>query len=69
MDPIEYTNRSNPSVIVHLIGHAQFRLAEMKSPVVIYRRGDNVYVRLASEFHTKFQQRNEPTPTRSSMAQ
>lgn len=41
MDPIEYTNRSNPSVIVHLIGHAQFRLGEMKSPVVIYRRGDN----------------------------
>lgn len=49
-----YVNRSNPAVIVHLVGHAQYRLAELKTPVIIYRRGDNLFVRLATEFHTKF---------------
>ena len=52
--PHAYVNRSNPSVIVHLVGHAQSRLAELKTPVIIYRRGDNLFVRLATEFHTKF---------------
>lgn len=50
-----YRNRSNPTVIVHLVGHAQYRLGELKTPVVIYRRGDNIYVRLTTEFHTKFE--------------
>jgi hypothetical protein len=54
--PQAYFNRSNPAVIVHLVGHAQFRLGEMKSPIVIYQRGDITYARLTSEFHTKFQQ-------------
>ena len=52
--PHTYVNRSNPAVIVHLVGHAQYRLAELKTPVIIYRRGDNFFVRLATEFHTKF---------------
>ena len=52
--PHAYVNRSNPAVIVHLVGHAQYRLAELKTPVIIYRRGDNLFVRLATEFHTKF---------------
>ena len=52
--PHAYVNRSNPAVIVHLVGHAQYRLAELKTPVIIYRRGDNFFVRLATEFHTKF---------------
>ena len=53
--PQTYVNRSNPSVIVHLVGHAQFRLGEMKSPIVIYQRGNVTYARLSSEFLTKFQ--------------
>lgn len=52
--PHTYVNRSNPAVIVHLVGHAQYRLAELKTPVIIYRRGDNFFVRLSTEFHTKF---------------
>lgn len=41
-------------MIVELIGNAQYRLAELKSPAVIYKRDDNTYVRIASEFHSKF---------------
>ena len=32
----------------------QYRLAELKSPVTIYQRDNQIYVRLTSEFHTKF---------------
>jgi hypothetical protein len=49
-----FVNRTNPAIIVELIGCAQYRLAELRTPVVIYRRGDNLYVRLESEFHSKF---------------
>jgi hypothetical protein len=41
-------------VIVELIGEAQLRLAEIRQPVVVYSRGDNIYVRLSIEFHAKF---------------
>lgn len=50
-----YRNRSNPSVVVYLVGHAQYRLGELKTPVVIYQRGTSIYVRLTTEFHTKFE--------------
>jgi hypothetical protein len=53
-DPRRFVNRSNPTVIVELIGEAQLRLAEIKQPVVVYSRGDNIYVRLSIEFHAKF---------------
>ena len=53
-DPRRFVNRSNPRVIVELIGEAQLRLAEIKQPVVVYSRGDNIYVRLSIEFHAKF---------------
>jgi len=49
-----FVNRSNPRVIVELIGEAQLRLAEIRQPVVVYSRGDNIYVRLSVEFHAKF---------------
>ena len=53
-EPRQFVNRSNPRVIVELIGEAQLRLAEIKQPVVVYSRGDNIYVRLSVEFHAKF---------------
>ena len=53
-DPRRFVNRSNPRVIVELIGEAQLRLAEIRHPVVVYSRGDNIYVRLSVEFHAKF---------------
>ena len=53
-DPRRFVNRSNPTVIVELIGEAQLRLAEIRQPVVVYSRGDNIYVRLSVEFHAKF---------------
>lgn len=53
-DPRRFVNRSNPRVIVELIGEAQLRLAEIRQPVVVYSRGDNIYVRLSVEFHAKF---------------
>ena len=53
-DPRRFVNRSNPRVIVELIGEAQLRLAEIRQPVVVYSRGDNIYVRLSIEFHAKF---------------
>ena len=53
-EPRRFVNRSNPRVIVELIGEAQLRLAEIKQPVVVYSRGDNIYVRLSIEFHAKF---------------
>lgn len=49
-----FVNRTNPAVIVELIGDAEFRLAEFRSPVIVYRRGDTIYVRRTSEFHEKF---------------
>ena len=49
-----FINRSNPRVIVTVIHVGQYRLAELKAPVIIYQRGSNIYVRLTSEFHTKF---------------
>ena len=54
-EPRRFVNRSNPRVIVELICQGQLRLAELQQPVIIYRRGDCIYVRLTSEFHTKFQ--------------
>ena len=53
-EPRRFVNRSNPAVIVELIGEAQLRLAEIKQPVVVYSRGNNIYVRLSIEFHAKF---------------
>lgn len=53
-EPRRFVNRSNPRVIVELIGEAQLRLAEIKQSVVVYSRGNNIYVRLSIEFHTKF---------------
>lgn len=49
-----FVNRSNPGVIVTVLHVGQYRLAELKAPVIIYQRGSNIYVRLTSEFHTKF---------------
>ncbi len=49
-----FVSRTNPAVIVDLIGDAEFRLAEFRNPVIVYRRGDTIYVRRTSEFHLKF---------------
>lgn len=49
-----FINRTNDRVIVEVIGQGQFRLGELRQPVVVYLRGDCVYIRLVSEFHTKF---------------
>lgn len=54
-EPRRFVNRSNPRVIVELICEGQMRMAEFKQPIVVYRRGDCIYVRLTVEFHTKFQ--------------
>ena len=52
--PCRFVNRSNPGVIVTVLHVGQYRLAELKAPVIIYQRGSDIYVRLTSEFHTKF---------------
>jgi len=52
--PSRFVNRSNSGVIVTVLHVGQYRLAELKAPVIIYQRGSNIYVRLTSEFHTKF---------------
>ena len=49
-----FVNRTNPGVIVTLLHVGQYRLAELKVPVIIYQRDNQIYVRLTSEFHTKF---------------
>ena len=49
-----FVNRTNPGVIVTVLHVGQYRLAELKAPVVIYQRDNQIYVRLTSEFHTKF---------------
>ena len=49
-----FVNRTNPGVIVTVLHVGQYRLAELKSPVIIYQRDNQIYVRLTSEFHTKF---------------
>jgi hypothetical protein len=49
-----FVNRSNPGVVVTVLHVGQYRLAELKAPVIIYQRGSDIYVRLTSEFHTKF---------------
>jgi hypothetical protein len=62
--PTRFVSRVNPSVIVELIENAQYRLAEIKSPAVIYKRGDNIYVRLVSEFHSKFKPYDQENQSR-----
>ena len=54
LPPSRFVNRSNPGVIVTVLHVGQYRLAELKAPVIIYQRGSDIYVRLTSEFHTKF---------------
>lgn len=49
-----FVNRTNPGVIVTVLHVGQYRLAELKAPVIIYQRDNQIYVRLTSEFHTKF---------------
>ena len=49
-----FVNRTNPGVIVTVLHVGQYRLAELRAPVVIYQRDNQIYVRLTSEFHTKF---------------
>ena len=49
-----FVNRTNPGVIVTVLHVGQYRLAELRAPVVIYPRDNQIYFRLTSEFHTKF---------------
>lgn len=49
-----FVNRTNPGVVVTVLHVGQYRLAELRAPVVIYQRDNQIYVRLTSEFHTKF---------------
>ncbi len=49
-----FISRTNPAVIVDLIGDAEFRLGEIRNHVIVYRRGDTIYVRRTLEFHEKF---------------
>jgi len=49
-----FVNRTNPQVVVTVLHVGQYRLAELKAPVIIYQRDNRIYVRLTSEFHTKF---------------
>jgi len=54
LPPSRFVNRSNSGVIVTVLHVGQYRLAELKAPVIIYQRDNRIYVRLTSEFHTKF---------------
>lgn len=58
-EPRRFINRSNPRVIVEVLGNAQLRLAELHQPVIIYRRNDCIYVRLTQEFHSKFKRHDQ----------
>ena len=49
-----FVNRTNPGVVVTVLHVGQYRLAELRAPVIVYQRDNRIYVRLTSEFHTKF---------------
>ena len=49
-----FVNRTNPGVVVTVLHVGQYRLAELRAPVIVYQRDNQIYVRLTSEFHTKF---------------
>lgn len=49
-----HTHRFFPLVKVELIAPAELRIAEIRRNVVIYRRGENFYVRTRQEFDTVF---------------
>lgn len=50
----KFVNRTNSGVVVTVLHVGQYRLAELRAPVIIYQRDNRIYVRLTSEFHTKF---------------
>lgn len=53
-DKPTHIHRFFPLVKVELLAPAELRIAEIKRKVVIYRRGENYFVRTKQEFDTVF---------------
>lgn len=60
----KFRNRFKPSVVVELLGTGELRIAEVKQPVAIYKRGSKTYVRTSAEFADKFEPVTEDKPPR-----
>lgn len=50
-----YRNRNKRSVEVEFISNAEYRIGEVRTRAVIYRRNGKYYVRGSVEFHAKFE--------------
>lgn len=50
----QFAHSRKPSVVVEYVADAEYRLAEIKTAVVIYKRKERFYVRRKTEFLANF---------------
>lgn len=52
---MKFRSKVNRSTVVEFVADAEMRVGEMRTTVVIYRRGERHYVRKRAEFLAKFE--------------
>jgi len=56
----KFAHIRKPSTVVEYLAEAEYRLAEIKTAVVIYRRKEKFYVRRKTEFLANFKPLTTP---------